>query len=104
MLFRSVVNAGLTYNSRSGRTSTTLLYNVVGRRIFAAGLLPLPDVYEEPRNVVDLSIRLPVLKSLDARLDAKNLMDAEYRFTQGTLVRESYRAGRVVSVGLNWRP
>ena len=99
-----VVNAGLTYSSRSARTSLTVLYNVVGRRIFAAGLLPLPDVYEEPRNVVDLSIRFPVLKSLDARLDAKNLMDAEYRFTQGTLVRESYRAGRVLSVGLSWRP
>ncbi len=99
-----VVNAGITYNSRSGRTSTTLLYNVVGRRIFAAGLLPLPDVYEEPRNMVDLSVRFPVMKSLDARFDARNLMDAEYRFTQGTIVREAYRAGRVVSVGLSWRP
>ena len=99
-----VVNAGLTYTSRSGRTSATALYNVVGRRIFAAGLLPMPDVYEEARNIVDASVRFPLVKSLDARIDAKNLLNAEYRFTQANLVRESYSAGRVLSVGLNWRP
>ena len=99
-----VVNAGLTYTSRSGRTSATALYNVVGRRIFAAGLLPMPDVYEEARHIVDASVRFPLVKSLDARIDAKNLLNAEYRFTQANLVRESYSAGRVLSVGLNWRP
>ncbi len=99
-----VANAGITYSSRSERVNATLLYNVVGRRIFAAGLLPLPDVYEEPRNMVDFSLRLPLVKQVEARLDAKNLLNAQYRITQGNLVRESYLAGRVIALGLSWRP
>ena len=99
-----VVNAGLSYATLSGKTSATLLYNVVGRRIFSAGLLPLPDVYEEARNMVDVSIRFPIVKTLDVRLDAKNLLDAEYRVTQSNLLREGYRAGRVFAIGLGWRP
>lgn len=99
-----VVNAGVTWLSRSARSSATVLYNVVGRRISAAGLIPMPNVYEEARNIVDVSLRFPVVKGVEARVDAKNLLDAEYRITQGDLLREGYRAGRVVSVGLAWRP
>ncbi|MBI2795899.1 MAG: TonB-dependent receptor [Gemmatimonadetes bacterium] len=99
-----VLNAGLTYASRSGRTSATLLYNVVGRRIVAAGLLPMPDVYEMPRQIVDASLRMPVARGIEARFDAKNLLDAEYREQQGDLARVTYRSGRVFAFGLSWRP
>ncbi len=64
----------------------------------------MPDVYEEARNMVDLSIRFPLVKTLDVRVDAKNLLDAEYRVTQSNLLREGYRAGRVFAIGLGWRP
>ena len=98
-----VVNTGLTYSSDDGRLSATALYNVVGRRIFAASLLPLPSVYEESRNVVDLSLRFPVLGGLTGRFDARNLLDEPYEVTQGTVTREAYRAGRVFALGLQWQ-
>ena len=98
-----VVNAGVTYATRSGATSATLLYNVVGERIFAAGLLPLPNIIEKSRNVVDFSLRLPVRGQLAARFDAKNLLDARYRFMQGNLEREGYDVGRTFSVGFSWQ-
>jgi len=98
-----VVNLGMTYASRSGDASATLLYNVVGERIFAAGVLPLPNIVEKPRNVIDLAIRFPIRGQLNARFDAKNLLDARYRFMQGNLEREGYNAGRTVSVGFSWR-
>ena len=100
---RYVVNAGLTYSSNDGRLSATALYNVVGRRIYAASLLPLPSVYEEARNVVDLSLRFPVRGGVTGRLDARNLLDEPYAVTQGTVTRESYRAGRVFQLGLQWQ-
>ena len=84
--------------------SATLLYNVVGERIVSAAEAPLPDVKERPRNVVDLSLRLPLLDGVSARLDARNLLDAPYRIYQGTALRESYRAGRVFQLGFSWRP
>lgn len=98
-----VVNAGLSYTSLSGATSATLLYNVVGERIFAAGVLPLPNIVEKSRHVVDLSLRFPVWGAMSGRLDARNLLDARYRFMQGNLEREGYDAGRTLSLGLSWR-
>jgi len=98
-----VVNAGLSYSSESGRTNATILYNVVGDRIYAAGVVPLPNIVEKSRNVVDLSLRFPVAGSLSGRVDARNLLDARYRFMQGNLEREGYNAGRSFSVGLSWR-
>ncbi len=98
-----VVNMGLTYSSRSGNSSATLLYNVVGERIFAAGVTPLPNIVEKSRNIVDLALRFPIHGQLAARIDGKNLLDARYRFMQGNLEREGYNAGRSVSVGFSWK-
>jgi TonB-dependent receptor len=97
-------NTGLTWASNSGSTSATLLYNVVGARITDAGELPLPDVKELERHVVDFSLRFPVTDALSARVDARNLLDAPYRIMQGPVTRESYNVGRGYSLGLSWRP
>ena len=95
-----VLNAGVTYASRGGGTSATVLFNRVGERIAAAGASPLPDVVDLPRNVLDFSLRSLLLDGTTVRLDLKNLLDAPYRTTQGTVAREYYRAGRIVSLGL----
>ena len=97
-------NSGLTWTSNAGSSSATLLYNVVGARITEAGEVPLPDVKERERHVVDFSLRLPVSERISARFDARNLLDAPYRLEQGPITRESYRMGRGYSVGLSWRP
>ena len=99
-----VVNAGLTYASAGGGASATVLYNVVGRRIYSASLLRNFDVYEEARNVLDLSLRFPLHGGLAGKVDLRNLLDEPYEITQGSVTRESYRAGRVFSLGVSWRP
>ncbi|MBA2440411.1 MAG: TonB-dependent receptor [Thermoleophilaceae bacterium] len=99
-----VVNGGLTYATEGGRASATILYNVVGRRVFAASLLPLPSVYEQERHVLDFSVRFPIWQGLSAKLDGKNLLDSPYEVTQGSVTREYYKAGRTVAAGLTWRP
>ncbi|MBL8985412.1 MAG: TonB-dependent receptor [Gemmatimonadetes bacterium] len=99
-----VINTGLTYTSGSGAFSATALYNVVGRRIVNAAEAPLPDVYEKPRHLVDLAVRFPVLAGLRGKFDVKNLFDAAFEIEQGTVTREYYRTGRVLSVGLSWQP
>lgn len=100
----SVVNAGLTYAAPHSTLSATMLFNRVGRRIVSASQRPLPVTYEEARSVLDLSLRFPVLSRVSGKFDARNLFDEEYRQTQGTVTRESYRAGRVYSLGLSWQP
>jgi TonB-dependent receptor len=98
------VNAGATWNTASGSTSATLLFNTVGARIIDAGERPLPDVKELARNVVDFSLRFPVAGNFSGRFDAKNLLDAQYRITQGPVTRETYFAGRTVSLGFTFQP
>jgi outer membrane receptor protein involved in Fe transport len=98
------VNGSLTWTSNSGAASATLLYGVVGARITDAGEVPLPDVKELERHVVDFAVRLPVGERLSLRLDAKNLLDAPYRLVQGPVTREAYRVGRGYTVGMSWRP
>lgn len=97
-----VLNAALSYTG-GGSASATVLYNVVGRRIFAAGVMPRPDSYEEPRGTLDAAIRFPLPGSLSAKFDAKNLLDTPYRVTQGNVTRERYTTGRVFTLGLSWQ-
>ncbi|HET6232907.1 MAG TPA: TonB-dependent receptor [Longimicrobiaceae bacterium] len=99
-----VVNAGLSYGSASGATSATLLYNVVGRRIVSTGVKPVPDTYQQARNVLDLSLQQRVGRGMTAKLNARNLLDAPYRETAGSVTRLEYRTGRIYSIGLTWTP
>lgn len=98
------VNAGITYAQPGGRGSATLLYNVSGRRIASAAEAPLPDVYEEERHLLDLSVRFDVMDGISTKVDVENLLDAPYKMVQGSVVREFYRVGRSISLGLSWRP
>jgi outer membrane receptor protein involved in Fe transport len=53
---------------------------------------------------MDFSLRLALSSNVTLRTDAKNLLDSPYEVIQGTVTRESYRTGRTVQAGLQWRP
>lgn len=96
-----VVNVGATYSSLSGRTNATILYNTVGDRIFAAGVVPLPNIVEKSRHIVDVTVKAPVGKHANVKIDVRNILDARFRFMQGNLEREGYNVGRTVAVGMS---
>ncbi len=96
-----VVNAGLTYTNG---LSATLLYNVAGRRIYEAGAGGLPDSYEEARYLLDASLQFPIAGMLSGRADAKNLLNAPFRLSQGDIVRQRYLLGRQFTLGFTWQP
>lgn len=98
-----VVNTGLTYSTSDAASSATLLFNRVGARIVAAGASPLPDVVDQPRSVLDFSARQRLSGAVMLRFDLKNLLDAPYNVTQGTVTRDFYRGGRTVNLGFQWR-
>ncbi len=96
-----VVNAGLTYGRRG--FTANVLYNVVGRRITTAAVTPITvDTYEQPRHLLDFSMRFPIRDGLTGKLDATNLLDAAYEELQGDVIRYRYNTGRTFSVGMNW--
>jgi len=99
-----VVNSGIAYSGENG-IAANLLYNVVGPRIANARSegVDTEDVFEQPRGVLDLSLRFPLMGNGSAKADFKNLLDTPYELIQGEIVREHYRSGRSISVGLSWR-
>jgi len=101
-----VVNAGLTWAAGDhGATSATLLYNVVGRRIWAAAQVPLAvDAYEQPRNALDFSLRLALRRGLAAKLDAANVLDSPVEVRQGEVTRLRYTTGRTLTFGVALNP
>jgi outer membrane receptor protein involved in Fe transport len=59
-----LINAGLQYNSKQpNSTGLSILYNRVGKRIWAVGNVQDPDIYENPRNVLDLQFSKKFAKS-----------------------------------------
>lgn len=98
-----VVNLGLTWAPEGSDWSATALFNRVGPRITEAGELPLPDVVEKPRSMLDVSLRLPLHGSAGLKFDARNLLDSRHRVTQGDVIREQWRTGRAFSMGLSWQ-
>lgn len=59
-----LVNAGLQYASKSENSlGMSLLYNRIGKRIWAVGNVQDPDIYERPRDVLDLQLSKKFAKS-----------------------------------------
>jgi TonB-dependent receptor len=102
-----VVNVTLGYDNYDWGTGVTLLYNIFGERLAAVGTYGIPDVYEQPRGSLDLTLTQRLPAGLQLRLSGRNLLDAENLFQQefsdGELVPvERYRAGRSLSLGVSF--
>jgi len=111
-----VVNLGLFYQNDKSGWSSSLLYNVMGKRILIAaqlnqGNVDIPDKYEMPRHVIDFSINKRIGKRWELKCGIKDLL-AQNFVTQQTfdyvkdgvsksviLTNKVYNLGRTVSIG-----
>ncbi|MDI1445370.1 TonB-dependent receptor [Polyangium sp. 6x1] len=85
-----VVNAGLDYANDKRGTRVRVLYNIYGRRISQVGSLGLPDVYEQPRHLLDVTVAQRIGKYVDLKLSAENILLAPVVFTQGPNVENVF--------------
>lgn len=90
-----VVNTGAYYNSEEQGLQIALLYNVVGRRLFAIGAYSdsgdvlYEDIYEMPRNVVDFSVTKTFKEKLQVKLSVADILNQRY-----TLMQDGNRDGK----------
>lgn len=69
-----MVNFGLFFTEPSTRTSVSIFYNKNGRRIDAVGsAISDPDIYEEPRDLVDVTISQTLFNRLEVKFAVKNV-------------------------------
>lgn len=109
-----IINIGANYNNVEKDLQVNALYNVIGRRIFAVGFDFYPDLYELPRNVLDLTFskglgkRFVVKGGINDILNNKNVLiqdgNLDGKFNLDTDQPNAvYRPGRQYSLGLTYK-
>ncbi len=100
------VSASLTYRDPEGGPQAGVYFNVFGERIVAAGGSGVPDIVEQPRPVLDLTLGQPLWSDLELEVKAENLLDAAHRWEQSangiTHVQREYHEGRSFSASLSF--
>lgn len=91
-----VLNAGLQYDLPSG-FNATLLYNIIGRRIYYVGQNATiagstPDTYEAPRSLLDLQLSQKVLnKKGEVKISVSDLLNNRQYFYQNADTKTSFQ-------------
>lgn len=80
-----IVNAGVYYQNDDNGWQTSLMYNVLGSRIYRVGSFNgNPTVYEMPRQVIDLSVTKNLKKGFQLKAGIQDLLNQPFRFVQDT--------------------
>ncbi|TKB99449.1 TonB-dependent receptor [Pedobacter cryotolerans] len=109
-----ILNTALFYNNVKSKVQVNLLYNVIGKRIAYVGYPGYPDIYEMPRNVLDLTVTKTFTNKLSLRANLNDLLNQESLFLQdgngdGTFDRigdqtiSSFRNGRLFGLTLTYK-
>ncbi len=93
-----LINAGLQYNSKvENSTGVSLLFNRIGKRIWAVGNVLDPDIYENPRNILDLQLSKRFAKSrAEIKLNYSDILNNRaiyYQKAKGADPDASYKKG-----------
>lgn len=113
-----VFNVGLYYQPENTGISANFQYHVTGPRILVAaqlnqGVVEVPDIYEMPRHVVDLSVSKQIGKLFELKFGIKDLLAQNHRTQQTyeyvhegvpasiTLVNKLYNSGQTISLGIS---
>jgi TonB-dependent receptor len=78
-----VVNVALDYNNEDLGLGVRALYNVAGRRLVEVGSTNIPDSYQQPQHLVDLTVSKEFAKHWSVKLSATNLLQSDTIVTYG---------------------
>jgi hypothetical protein len=78
-----MTNISLAFEDPELRSSFSVLYNSIGRRLYAVGDSRNEDIYEEPRNVLDLALTQGLRGGLEFKVTAKDVLSEAQVFTMG---------------------
>ncbi|MFZ1693139.1 MAG: carboxypeptidase-like regulatory domain-containing protein [Flavobacteriales bacterium] len=108
-----IVNAGIYYQDRERQLQGSILYNVIGPRLFAVGTYGTPDIYEMPRNVIDVAVTKGFGKRFELKLAAQDILNQRVLLLQdsnddGRIGKQdeqimSFRRGAYFTVGIGAR-
>ncbi|MEM6264598.1 MAG: TonB-dependent receptor [Bacteroidota bacterium] len=98
-------NVELAYVNPLNGWSASVSYNVFGERIYSVSLRE-PNIYEQPRPLLNTSISKRIGERFSVRVRANNLFNPEYKFIQTYRGQEflfqRYTVGRSFSLGVTY--
>jgi hypothetical protein len=95
-----LVNAGLFYQNDTKGLSASVLYNRIGRRIESVGVPmqnpndDIPDIYEMPRNSLDITFSKKIGAHLEIKGGIKDLFNATVEYKQFLILDDPSTGGR----------
>ncbi len=109
-----ILNASLFYNDTEHGMQVSLMYNVIGARIYAVGDRDQnPNQYEMPRHQIDFTLTKQITDKLSLKVGIQDILNQKYRLIQDsnhdkkiTSVDEkiqTYRLGQYSSIGITWQ-
>lgn len=97
-----VANLSLGFTEAVSGSSLFLYYNVYGARIDQVGANGLPDHYEQAFHSVDVIGNYNFDRHWSLRLSGRNLAFREVRIKEGSLVRERFNPGTLVTLSASY--
>ncbi|MFN8353319.1 MAG: TonB-dependent receptor [Spirosomataceae bacterium] len=114
-----IINGGLTYSNPKKDFQLNVLYNIIGKRIYAVGAVfgqgaIYPDWYEMPRNVIDITFSKGINQHFFIKggitdlLNQQNIIlqdgnaDGNYNKSSDQII-QSYSPGRQFSLGITYK-
>lgn len=89
-----LINVGLQYDSENENLSGSLLYNRVGQRLALVGNQDFPDIYERPRNQLDLQIAKKIIKNRgELKLTWADMLNNAYYFYENVDSKKAFNSG-----------
>ncbi len=97
-----IINISIGYEEPNWEISSSIAYNIYGKRLSDVGNHGSPDVFEQPRGQLDMSFSRTFANSYKFSISGKNLLDPDVHFKQGDETSVSYRIGRSFSLGISY--
>lgn len=101
-----VLNLDLAYVNYESGTDAGLHYNVFGERLSDVSLGGTPDVFEQPRNMLNFTFSQSLVDNLRLKFSARNILDARmerlYRFKGQEYFNTQYDLGTTFALGFSY--
>ncbi len=99
-------NVNFAYQNYDMGTSVSVYYNVFGERLSAVSLGGTPNVYEQPRGMLDLILSQKLFGGFSAKFAAKNLLNEAvehvHHFEGTDYIYSRFNTGRDFSFGISY--
>ncbi len=101
-----IINGVLSYKNPDNGLSGSLGYNVSGEKLVLVVIGGTPNVMDQPKHNLNLSVTKQFSSNLKVTARAQNLLDAEtkrtYNYNDTEYVFQSYKQGRTISASISY--